>query len=120
MIGKEAGGQWDLQRSRSLLTVVPFLVNLSAFGILFLIQLMPFAPGDMPIVCRSVRALLIADALILGMELGRFARVQLAVAQAGVDATILMAEAVVYLRAPRVVVLPFAGMSGAREHKAAQ
>ena len=81
---------------------------------------MPFGPGDVPIMSGGVLALLIADALILGMELGCFARVQLAVAQAGVDATILMAEAVVYLRAPRVVVLPFAGMPDASEHQAAE
>jgi hypothetical protein len=102
------------------LAVVTILVDLPAFRVLFVIDLLLLAARDMAVVHGRVVAFLIADALVLGMKLRRFAGVQLIVSQASVDAMILASETAVYLCAPRMVVLPLVGVSDSSKHETAE
>jgi hypothetical protein len=89
-------------------------VDLTADAVLFVVDLPLFRFGDMAIVTGRVDALLMPNALVLGMQLVRLTPGELMVFQAGIDAAVLVAQTRVHFDAPRMMPLPI----GFREARA--
>jgi hypothetical protein len=104
-------------RESDLVTV---LIDLTAFGILFLIDLSPLAAGEMTAVGGRILAFLVINASILGVELICLSTIQLVIPDALVDAAILIFEAVVDVHAALMIALPLVfGMPGPGQYQAA-
>jgi hypothetical protein len=82
------------------------LIDLPAFGILFLVDLMPLGSSQMTTVSCGILAFLVIDAAILGVELICLSPIQLMIPDALVDAAILIFEAVVDVDAALMIALP--------------
>jgi hypothetical protein len=101
------------------MSVVAILINLAAFSILFVIDLLSLASREMTAVRSGILAFLIMDALILGMQLLRLSPIQLAMLEALVDSSILIFEAMVDVHPALVIALPLVfGVPGPGHYKA--
>jgi|SRR5208283_3044438 len=95
------------------------LVDLPAFSILFLVDLMPLGSGQMAVVSARILTFLVINPSILGVELLRLGPIQLVMPDALVDSTVLISEAVVDVHAALVIALPLVfGMPSSSQHKA--
>ena len=85
---------------------MPLAVDGAAVGVLLLVDHALFAARDVPAVDGGIGALFGADRPVVGAQLVRLGMGQLAVANALVDAGILVAEPAVDLRATGMVLVP--------------